>query len=336
VGAFRAYHLARNRRALTVVMFHRVLSRSDARFAYCDREYTIEAGLFERCLEFFEKHYHVIGVEQLLDGPWTKLPDHPLLITFDDGWADHEQVALPILAKRRLPALAFIAADAVDNPEPTPFWETRLIHAFHRGVLSPDALAAVWRAAGPGEPPSFASLKGVDALIARLDALPPHDIPALIAPLEGALGSPDRHMLTHAELLNLPAGRMAIGGHGASHQPIARTVDAAADLRRSQADLAKRTGQPVRTMSYPHGSYDGQSVAAARGAGFDLQFTSDRVLNPIPREGPPPTVLGRVGLDEQQMTDASGTFREDVLANFMWRPRIVRLDGERPLSARHG
>ena len=143
-------------------------------------------------------------------------------------------------------------------------------------------------------------------------------------------------MLTHAELLNLPAGRMAIGGHGASHQPIARTVDAAADLRRSQADLAKRTGQPVRTMSYPHGSYDGQSVAAARGAGFDLQFTSDRVLNPIPREGPPPTVLGRVGLDEQQMTDASGIFRADVLANFMWRPRIVRLDGERPLSARHG
>ena len=36
------------------------------------------------------------------------------------------------------------------------------------------------------------------------------------------------------------------------------------------------------------------------------------------------------------MTDASGNFRADVLANFMWRPRIVRLDGERPLSARHG
>ena len=88
-------------------------------------------------------------------------------------------------------------------------------------------------------------------------------------------------------------------------------------------------------MSCPHGSYNSQSDAAARGAGFDLVFTSDRVLNPIPSEGPPPIVLGRLGLDEQQMSDATGSFRPDLLANWMWRSPIIRLDGERPLRAVH-
>lgn len=332
VGALRAFHLARHRRVLTVIMFHRVLSRSDSRFAYCDREYTLEAGLFDRCLDFFQRHYNVIGVEQLLEGgTGTSLPDHPLLITFDDGWADHQQVALPLLAARRLPSLTFIAADAVDNPEPTPFWETRLIHAFRLGALSPGALAEVWRAAGPGAPPSFGRLDGMQALIDRLDALEPQRVPALIAPLEAQLSTPDRHMLTQAELVTLPAGRMAIGGHGASHQPLARMQDAAGDLKRSQADLAARLAAPVRTMSFPHGSYDGKTVKAAHGAGFEYVFTSDHILNPIPHQGPLPNLLGRLHLDESHMADETGAFRSDRLAAALWRPPVRRLDGDRPL-----
>jgi peptidoglycan/xylan/chitin deacetylase (PgdA/CDA1 family) len=261
------------------------------------------------------------------------LPDHPLLITFDDGWADHEQVALPLLAQRKLPSLAFIAADAVDSREPTPFWETRLIHAFRRGTLSPDALTAVWRAAGPGTAPSFADLDDVHALIDRLLALPSKDVPGLLASLESGLSTPDRHTLTHAELLTLPARGMAVGGHGASHDSLALLPDAAADLRRAQAELSKRMAAPVRTMAFPHGSYDRRTVAAAHAEGYEFVFTTDRVLNPIPSEGRLPPVLGRIPLDEQRMTDKSGRFRPEVLASWLWRSPIASLDGERPIRA---
>src|SRR5690606_15174773 len=90
-GLLGLYHRLRNRRALTVIMFHRVLTQQDPRWASCDPDYTLEAGLLERCLEFFRRHYNVVSSDDVLaarrDG--TPLPDRALLITFDDGWADN-------------------------------------------------------------------------------------------------------------------------------------------------------------------------------------------------------------------------------------------------------
>lgn len=330
-GALAAYHRVRNRRALTVIMFHRVLPKTDTRWAYCDPEYTMEAGVFERCLDFFQEHYNVIGADRLLSV--DALPDRPLLITFDDGWADHEQVALPLLARRGLPSLVFVAADAVDSPQPTPFWETRLIHAFRRGTLDAGMLYDLWRSASTDPAPSLGDLRGLRALIAKLFALDPARVPPLLARLEDRLVTPDRHLLTGAELTNLPRGGMAVGAHGACHRPLARIADAAGDMARARSALGQRLATDIRTMSFPHGSYDAGTVEAARVAGYELIFTSDRVLNEVPASGERPTLLGRVGLFEDEITDRTGTFRPDLLALWLWRPPIVRLGGETRAAA---
>jgi peptidoglycan/xylan/chitin deacetylase (PgdA/CDA1 family) len=326
-GSLVALHRARNRHVLTAIMFHRVLSRHDRRFSYCDPEYTMSADAFQRCLDFFEAHYNVVDTEQLL-APAPSLPDYPLIITFDDGWADHEQVALPILANRKLPALVFVAADAVDAPEPRPFWETRIIHAYRRGSLGIGALAELWRASGPDDPPAFADLDQVRALIARLVALDPEEVPPLLAPLEAQLETPHRQLLTQAELLNLPRNGVAVGAHGARHRPLARVADAAKDLQRARADLGARLGEPPPTMSFPHGSYDPAVVDHARATGYRLIFTSDPVLNPVENGGTVPALLGRVGLEEAALTDGRGHFRPELLALRLFRRPRERLTGE--------
>lgn len=328
-GSLLAFHRARNRQVLTAIMFHRVLSRHDRRFAYCDPEYTMSTDAFERCLDFFESHYNVVDAQQLL-APAPSLPDYPLIITFDDGWADHEQVALPILANRKLPALVFVAADAVDAPEPLPFWETRIIHAYRRGTLGRAALSRLWRASGPDDPPAFDDLEQVRALIARLVALDPEQVPTLLAPLEAQLQTPHRQLLTHAELVNLPRNGVAVGAHGARHRPLARVADASQDLQRARVDLATRLGEPPPTMSFPHGSYDRAVVDHARTAGYRLIFTSDGVLNPLERGSAVPDVLGRVGLEEAAITDGAGRFRPELLALRLFRRPRQRLSGERP------
>jgi peptidoglycan/xylan/chitin deacetylase (PgdA/CDA1 family) len=328
VGPLEAYHRARNRRALTVIMFHRVLGRGDRRWAYCDPEYTIAEDLFVRCLEFFRAHYHVVSIDDVL-APGGHLPDHPLLITFDDGWADHEQVALPVLANLGLPALVFVAADAVDAAEPTPFWENRLLHAYRRGVLDQATLASLWYATGGGDAPTFAGLDEVRALIARLVALDPERVPGLLAPLESRLATPgDRHMLSQVELANLPRHRIAIGAHGSRHRPLARVADAADDLRRAQAELSRRLAAPVPTMSFPHGSYTRATVDAAHAAGFRTLFTSDPVLNPVPAGAAVPAILGRIGFDPAVIVDRRGRFRPELLALWLWRRPHETLTGE--------
>lgn len=319
LGPLAAARRLRDRRALTVVMFHRVLARGDRRWAYCDPEYTIADDLFTACLEFFRAHYHLVTLDDVI-APGVHLPDHPLLVTFDDGWADHEQVALPILANLGVPAAMFVAADAIDHAEPAAFWEIQLVHAYRRGALDRAALDPLWFATGGGDPPSFARLTDLRALVARLFALDPGRVPALLEPIAERLTTPgDRHLLTGDELANLARHRIGIGGHGARHRPLARVVDAAADLARSQAALSERLGAPVPTMSFPHGSYDRATVDAAHAAGFSTLFTSDPVKAPIPDGAPVPRLLGRIGFDPAGIVDARGAFAAERLAWKLWR-----------------
>ena len=155
-GLLGLYHRLRNRRALTVIMFHRVLTQEDPRWASCDPDYTLDAGLFERCLYFFRRHYNVVSVDQVMvarrDG--TPLPDRPLLITFDDGWADNHAHALPRLRAAGLPALLFTVADVVATSSSQPgsrkvkYWP-RLPTAVAPGIW-PATVSRMRSASSPG------------------------------------------------------------------------------------------------------------------------------------------------------------------------------------------
>lgn len=103
------------RHALTVVMFHRVIDPGDADFAQADPVYTVSAPLFEQLRGFFRDHYAVVDIGHVLDAAdgVRKLPEHALLITFDDGWADNLHYAAPLLRARGMPSVIFVAAEAV-------------------------------------------------------------------------------------------------------------------------------------------------------------------------------------------------------------------------------
>ena len=170
-GLLGLYHRLRNADSLTVVMFHRTLSPDDPRWASCDPDYTLSTERLEQSLAFFRRHYNVVSLEQVLASRRTgaALPPRALLITFDDGWADNADYALPALRRAGLPALLFVVADAVGTRQP--FFQERLIAAWRRGALSVDELVAALPedqlpAAGVDE--SIASLRKV---IARLEAL---------------------------------------------------------------------------------------------------------------------------------------------------------------------
>ena len=144
-GGLGLYHRLRNRDALTVVLFHRVLPRTDPRWASSLPEWTVSDGMFDRCLVFFKRHYNVVRVEDLVASYRTgrPLPPRSLLITFDDGYADNEEFALPLLRKHGLPAVVFVFSDAVDRA--TRPWTEDLLAAHARGDLPPAAVEALYR-----------------------------------------------------------------------------------------------------------------------------------------------------------------------------------------------
>jgi peptidoglycan/xylan/chitin deacetylase (PgdA/CDA1 family) len=329
-GALDVWHRRRNRDRLTVIMFHRVLSPRDRRWPVSDPEYTLSDDLFGQCLDFFRKHYNIVALSDLLAARAGQraLPDRALLVTFDDGWSDNEEFALPHLKRTGIPALMFVAGSAIGRD--APFWQEQLVHAWRAGRLDAARATRVWRdssdaepasARGAGraadDPPAFGGrddLDGLRALIARLEQLEASHRTRVLAGLADVVADGIRHMITPDQLKALAAARVAIGAHGFTHDPLTR-VDATAELSQVRAALAAIV-DPAPALSFPHGKFDTATVERARGAGFPMLFTSVPELPP--GEGRGPGVFGRVGFTGETITE-KGRFAPEKLALHLFR-----------------
>ena len=309
-GALGAMHRRRNAGSLTVVTFHRVLAGDDPRWAAADPRYTMSRSLFAECLAFFRDRYSVVTPQDVLAaGDGAALPERALLVTIDDGWADTHEHALPELVRAHVRALVFVAADAIDAPEP--FWQERVVAAYRTGRLDVRALAA----------------PDAEALVARLGRMSASKrehwlrdcLPRLEARSAPRLG-------TAAQMRAIAEAGMTIGGHGASHEPLAGHPDLEGEITASRDELVHLigplgNGEPS-AMSFPHGAYDQAAVRVARASGYRLLFTSDTCLNALAAGRLTSDVVGRVGVPADAITGTRGKLSPDQLARWLWlRPR---------------
>lgn len=327
-GALGLYHRLRNADSLTVVMFHRTLRQDDPRWPACDPDYTLPEALFVDSLRFFRRHYTVVSLADVLRAQREGggLPPRALLITFDDGWLDNVDYALPALRAEGMPAVMFVATDAVGTRQP--FYQERLIGAWRRGALALDAFAATMAAAG-AEAPRREGLAGLRELIAQLERMPAAQRAQALAAHAGALDDGLRHMIDVADLPTLRAGGVELGLHGKTHTPMRRADDLDAELggaREAMARLldldAPGDALPCATLSFPHGSFDDAIAARAREAGYALLFTSVPVLNPVGDR--PSWLLGRTGYETDTIA-RDGRFRPDLMAWYLFRRETRRL-----------
>ncbi len=325
-GALSLYHRARNARTLTVIMFHRVLATSDPRWNHCDPDYTLRAEIFDDCLRFFAAHYTPVSADEVLHARREQrpLPPRALLLTFDDGWADNLEFALPRMRALGMPGLMFVVADAVGRA--APFYQERIVSAWRRGRLSASALAqALRRHAAETPVPPADDLATMRSLIAHVEQLPAAARDELLAALDSALDDGLRHMVSDDELHRLEAGGIAIGLHGKTHTPLTEAADLDAELAGARAAVAARLrpAAPPLTMSFPHGRYNGAIAQRARDAGYELVFTSVPVVNAT--SSTVGWLLGRLGFESHTIVDAEGRFRPERLALYLFRQPQRRL-----------
>ena len=88
---------------LLVLIYHRVLATADP---LAPREMT--ADVFRWQMGLLRRHARMLpmreALERLANGT---LPRRAVCVTFDDGYADNERIALPILSEFDVPALIF-------------------------------------------------------------------------------------------------------------------------------------------------------------------------------------------------------------------------------------
>jgi peptidoglycan/xylan/chitin deacetylase (PgdA/CDA1 family) len=79
---------------------------------------------FEHYCAFFARHMKVVSFTRLVEDVSGRRPlGGELSITFDDGYADNADLALPVLERWSLPATFFVATSFMESSA-QPFWDT--------------------------------------------------------------------------------------------------------------------------------------------------------------------------------------------------------------------
>ncbi len=312
-GGLPAYHRARNGRRLTVITFHRVLPATDPRAADADPDWTVTVDELAQTVAFAKEHYTLVRLEEVLEARRraTPLPPRPLLVTFDDGWADNEEHALPVLDALGAPAVVFVSGDAVGRE--APFWREALRTAFQGRRLDETTWRALWEGAPPGLDEA-----GLEKLVERLSSRTRAERDALLGPHASRIHDGRRHMLTEEQVRRLREKGVAIGAHGRTHEPLSACEDLDDELAQPRKRLGDILGEPVTTLALPHSRFTPEVLHRAERAGYEIVFTGEQLLAPA---RPLPFTVGRVPITPGTITDERRRFRPERLALHLFRRR---------------
>ena len=107
---------------VTILSLHRISDESDYFFE------PIRPSVFENFVKHIRKHYKIISFDELSEIK-KKSAGNYLILTFDDGYHDFYEYALPILAKYNLPSNHNIVNECAN--ENLPIWTHRFNHLFN-------------------------------------------------------------------------------------------------------------------------------------------------------------------------------------------------------------
>lgn len=268
-----------------VLMYHRVLP-PDADTCSTDG-IVVTPATFARHMAFLARHFRPLSSGQFracLDA--GRMPDRACLVTFDDGWSDNEQFALPVLERFQVPAIVFLATGFVGGSRP--FWQeelTRLLVEFYRDRPSDrDVLNQCGLLTGPDATESELRRAARD-VVTRLKSASDADVDDL----RYRLSPPDRPASRRTQrygddsFLDWDAAHrlashplIAVASHAHSHVPLTRLGHHGArrDLRRSLEEFAAHGLPTTETCAYPNGDHDSDTIAAAAESGFSMAFTT--------------------------------------------------------------
>lgn len=128
--------------SLVVLMYHRVLPKdSPARRAEQPGMYVSPDTLDLHLSELKRQRFELLHLDEWLRRAkaGSSLPRLACAVTFDDGWRDNYDFALPVLARHGVPATIFLVSSYIGTSYR--FWPNRLMSLLHKWVAAPGSVA---------------------------------------------------------------------------------------------------------------------------------------------------------------------------------------------------
>ena len=107
----RGYLGWRNRQRLIVLLYHRV--SDDLRDSL-----TVGIEQFDAQMEWLSRHHSVVSIADIVRGNIPRNASRPLVaVTFDDGYLDNYEHAVPILLRHQIPAAFFVSTGLIGRSD---------------------------------------------------------------------------------------------------------------------------------------------------------------------------------------------------------------------------
>lgn len=275
-----------SRGRLLSFFFHRVLDKPDPMLPG-----EMDAQHFDTLLTWIGEQFRVLpplqACEQLKAGT---VPARAAIISFDDGYRDNHDVAMPILKRHGMQAVFFVATGYLGDGVQ---FNDRLTEVFRD--LQGGTLDVSWLGLGTMPTGTLENrLRSLERVREAAKYLDPEARWRCVERIESACGAPTgglrraRIMMTAAEVAALAANGMEIGGHTVMH-PILQAVDdttAYAEIAAGRDALAQILGRAPSLFSYPNGKLNAdfglRHAEMAQRAGFRFAFSTQRgVATPL-------------------------------------------------------
>ena len=257
----------------------------------------LDIETFTNQLDAISQHHNWVDVhgalEHLRGGSHV---ENPVLLTFDDGYRNNLDLALPVFEARHIRPLLFVTTGFLDNART--FWFDRFDFAIQQ-IDRPWTLEVEGKSFEFNPSDRCSMHREYQALRRYAKRQGWHDqhfheffeetCDALEAHTGKALGNlqaidPVSATISSVELCRAVArGAIDVGSHTIDHMRIDKLdIDTRAhQLVQSKIELEAITGQPCRTFCYPNGDWDQISREAVAAAGYEASFTVAPGLNAV-------------------------------------------------------
>lgn len=274
---FRLFH-----RAPVVVFYHGVGENPDLQV---ERE-SISVTDFHKHIQYLKRYYNVVSINEFehrfKDNRWE---GREVLLTFDDGYSNLLNTALPVLEQYNLPFTVFFTANNITTGELFPTSINRLIilaSTLNHLELTSCSISADLT------PGNRLDISNQISRILKSKPLP--EVNSIVEELKASISEDEmcdlRNRYRSVNPLNWNEAKQVassslctVGSHCLDHICCHENQDYSDVYRQiseSKTIIENKLGIPCRYFSYPNGSYTEQSNDIVKDAGYHLGFSTRR------------------------------------------------------------
>lgn len=306
-----------------VIAYHRVVDDFERVAATDMPTLLVSRGMFERHVEWIGRHFEFVSLDEIgarfeSGEPFT---EPVATITFDDGYRDVYENAVPTLMRIGAAATMFVVTDQLHGA----CWQVhdRMYHLLARAYDK-------WQEPWPGVSRLLGEAEISTDVISQLQSssINPYVLTSMLLPavsqaqasvvmdvLQAEVGVDHATVpgtMTWSMVRDLHHAGFTIGSHTKTHTWLANETSERCleEIAGSKRDLEERLGEPVRHFAYPGGQFTPAVVDLVAHAGYRFAYTACEHRDPRH----PSLTVDRLMLWEGSSVGADGQFSSSILS----------------------